>query len=110
MDFDWSALKNALGLFKDAIGLAKDAKELLPIGDKKTTITQSLEKAEKAANLAEAQIAKSLGYQLCKCTFPPQIMMSIGYEEYDEKFRCPNCNKIYPPDEPALPKMSSGVI
>lgn len=98
MDIDWTAIKSALDLFKYAIGLAKDAKDLLPDGEKKTTIKRSLEEAEKAVKLSEVQIAKNLGYKLCQYTFPPQIMLSIGYEEYMERFKCPKCNKIFPND------------
>ncbi|MBI3813859.1 MAG: hypothetical protein HY279_05255 [Nitrospinae bacterium] len=101
MDIDWiTAVKSTLSLLKNAIGLVKDAKDLLPAGNEKTVITQTLEEAEKAAKLAEVQIAKSLGYNLCQCTFPPQIMLSIGYEVYSERFKCPNCGKIFPNKRP----------
>lgn len=94
-------IKIAFDMFRSAIGLAKDVKESLPEGEKKRSITESLEAADRAAHIAEAQIAKSLGYQLCQCTFPPQIMLSIGYRGSVEYFRCPKCNKEYPPPEPA---------
>ncbi|GEM77006.1 hypothetical protein [Vibrio sagamiensis] len=43
--------------------------------------------------MAEAQIAQALGYQLCKCTFPPQIMLSVGYRDFEEAFECKLCGK-----------------
>ena len=97
MDFD--ELKVGIDLFKSAIGLAKDAKDLLPDGEQKTTMVSSLDTAEKTTAIAEAQIAKALDYHLCQCTFPPQIMLSNGYDEIGvELFICSNCNKIYPPE------------
>ena len=96
LDIDWSQVKLAIDMFKASIGLVKDAKDLLPDGTKKEAITKSLEEAERTAKLAEAQIAKSLGYHLCQCTFPPQIMLSIGYQGTYEKFKCPGCTRIYP--------------
>ncbi|MFT7399065.1 MAG: hypothetical protein ACI832_002317 [Rheinheimera aquimaris] len=85
-------------LLGESIGLIKQTKDLLPNGTDKTAIEKSLIEAEKAAKLAESQIALALGYKLCQCTFPPQIMLSKGYkkidEQYiDEEFVCPNCNK-----------------
>jgi hypothetical protein len=104
MDFD--DLKVGIDLFKSAIGLAKEAKDLLPDSDQKTTIVSSLDTAEQTTAIAVAQIAKALDYRLCQCTFPPQIMLSIGYDEDGiEKFKCHNCNKEWPPevsDEPVF--------
>ena len=97
---DFENLKMAFDLFRSAVGLAKDSAELLP-DEKGEPVKQALEKAEQASKLAEAQIAKVLGYNLCQCTFPPQIMLSKGYGEYQEQFECPNCKKRLPP--PPLP-------
>ena len=91
-------IKSALGLFATAIRVAKQAKDLLPEGPEKKAVEQSLEKAEKDSKLAEAQIAQALGYELCKCTFPPQPMLSLGYREQIEYYQCPKCKKIWPPD------------
>ena len=92
----FDALKLALGLFRDAIGLTRDVKDILPDGEKKRTIEESLARAVVSSKTAEAQIAQSLGYCLCKCTFPPQIMLSKGmtmaaHGMEAECFRCPNC-------------------
>ena len=72
-------LKAALGLFRTAIGLAKDSRDLLPDGKEKEVVTQTLDEAEKAAQIAEASIAQAFGYELCKCEFPPTPMLRIGY-------------------------------
>ncbi len=100
------SVKLGLSLFSEAIGLARNVQESLPDSDEKESIEKSLFEADKAVKLAEAQIANALGYNLCKCTFPPQIMLSQGYKEtnysHKEEFVCPKCNKssIPPPDKP----------
>ncbi len=104
-------VKLGLSLFGQAIGLVKQTNDLLPDSKDKEAIEKSLEGAGKAAKMAEAQIAQALGYELCKCTFPPQIMLSNGYKEVDysqqEEYICPLCNKssISPP-APDLPDAS----
>ena len=102
------SVKMGLSLFGHAIGLVKQTKDLLPESQDKEAIGKSLEEADKAVKMAEAQIAQALGYHLCKCTFPPQIMLSKGYKEVNysqqEEFVCPLCNKSSipppPPDQP----------
>jgi hypothetical protein len=104
-----SAMENVkvgLSLFSEAIGLAKKVKDVLPESQDKEAISKGLDEADKAAKLAEAQVAHALGYELCKCTFPPQIMLSQGYKElshnHEEEFICPKCQKssIKPPNKP----------
>jgi hypothetical protein len=96
-------LKLALQMFSKAIVLAKDGVILLPEGQAKTTFAHSVDAAARAHALAENQIAESLGYQLCRCTFPPQIMLSTGYnsEGHTESYRCPRCARVWPPEGPA---------
>ena len=93
------ALTSAFQFFKEALSWAKKAKDKLPDGDQKTALAESIEQAEKTGKLAEAEIAKALGYHLCQCTFPPRIMLSVGYDQQQlaEQFRCPGCNKTIPP-------------
>ena len=93
----FEALKLAFQSFKEGLSWAKKAKDKLPDGDQKSSVGESIEQAENAGNLAEAQIAKALGYPLCQCTFPPRIMLSVGYDQQQrEQFRCPECNKTIP--------------
>jgi hypothetical protein len=101
MTIDFNDLRNGLEMFKTAIGLAKEAKDLLPEGEQKAAIVSSLSTAERTTALAEAQIAKSLGYHLCQCTFPPQIMLSTEYQGTQERFQCPNCKKVWPNPQPS---------
>lgn len=107
MDIDmataYETIKNGLSLFRDAISVAKGAKDLLPTGSDKETVEKSLEAAERASKLAETQIAQALGYHLCKCTFPPQVMLSKGYKGSQEHFQCPSCKKTWPPPPIDIP-------
>jgi hypothetical protein len=91
-----SAMKTTFDLFRSAIGLVKDAKELLPPNDKRAaTITAALEAAETSSKIAEAEAAKALGFELCKCQFPPTPMLTVGMLSGRPKigpvFECPKC-------------------
>ena len=108
IDSAMESVKIGLSLFSEAIGLARKTQEILPESEDKVAIGKSLMEADKAVKFAEAQIAQALGYNLCKCTFPPQVMLSKGYKEtnytHQEEFVCPLCHKSsIPPDAPALP-------
>jgi hypothetical protein len=50
--------------------------------------------------IAEAELAKAFGYELCKCDFPPTPMLTVGYfnwnhgankKEGDPVYECPKC-------------------
>lgn len=100
------SVRIGVSLLGESIGLIKKTQELLPDSPDKELIGRSLAEADKASKLAESQIALALGYNLCQCTFPPQIMLSQGYKEqqrhHEEEFVCPSCNKssIEPPSKP----------
>lgn len=112
MDIDLTQIKVVFDLFRSAIGAVKDVTDVLPEGEKKKAVQETLEQAEKAAQLAEAQTADALGYHLCQCTFPPQIMLSKGYRDdvghKKEIFECPKCKKITPPKSPPRPQVRLG--
>jgi hypothetical protein len=92
-----AALKPTFDALRSAMGLLKDAKELLPPGDQReVAITQALATAESTSQMAQAEIAKALGYELCKCEFPPNIMLTVG--RHNERsghsgpvYECPKC-------------------
>lgn len=104
-----NSVKVGLSMFSEALGLVKKTQDLLPDSAEKDAIDKSLEEAGKASKLAEAQIAQALGYKLCQCTFPPQVMLSIGYKEHIEEFKCSKCDKssIAPPSNVNIPSMKN---
>ena len=63
-----SVSRNALGLFKEAYSA-------LPKGEKRDEIEQKIKAAEASLARSDAALAKQLWYQLCDCTWPPQIML-----------------------------------
>jgi hypothetical protein len=93
------AVKSAFDAVRSAIGLVKDAKDLLPKDQKAKAdaITAALATAESSSRIAEAEVAKALGYELCKCTFPPTIMLTVGELDGRSKlglgpvYECPRC-------------------
>jgi hypothetical protein len=95
-----TAFKSMFEGFRAALGLLKDVRGLgTEKPDQAKAITAALEKAEEAAKVAEAEIAKALGYELCKCQFPPVAMLTVGYldigfaryQEGDPVYECPRC-------------------
>jgi hypothetical protein len=100
---DIDAIRSALGVVREALALLLQVKDLLPSGTKKEEAQARLEEAARSLDTAEAQLATELGYQLCKCTWPPQIMLSKGFVEYSEAFECPKCGTRFPPSQPGAP-------
>jgi hypothetical protein len=93
-------VRSAVDLFRSALALFREAKDALPDNSHSNAIEKSIEEAERQIRLAEVQVAQSLGYQLCQCTFPPQIMLSIGrHPRGRERFQCPTCKKLEPSDQ-----------
>jgi hypothetical protein len=72
-------VKSGFDAIRTALGLVKDVQGTLPAGDKKEAAARALEEAETQIRLGEAQIAKALGYPLCRCAFPPTPMLMVGY-------------------------------
>jgi hypothetical protein len=90
------AASRPLRPLRAAIGLVKDAKELLP-KEKSEVVNAALATAESSSLIAEAEMAKALGYELCKCTFPPTIMVTVGQHNGRTElgtgpvYECPLC-------------------
>lgn len=95
---DITDLSGYLSAAKSALDLFKGLREELPPGAKADEVQARIEQAEEALRTTKAQLAKALGYKLCQCTFPPQIMLSTGrHPDYGEEiFKCQNCNKQEP--------------
>ena len=83
-----SEITSILGIAKTAIDIGKEAKNLLPDGREKERIENQLASTERELAIAEATSAKELGYDLCKCTFPPQVML---YKKEKGVTECPSC-------------------
>ena len=83
---------------KETISLLQAAVGLMPKGDNRAKVEVEIARAERALQMSEANAAQSLGYKLCQCTLPPQIMLSKGYHDVHnvELFVCPQCNKQHP--------------
>jgi hypothetical protein len=79
----------AFKLIKDAINLAKDANGLIPDSPKRRAADIALAQAEQQLRFAETQAAQDLGYNLCQCTFPPQIALL----QPNGSKRCPKCGR-----------------
>ena len=77
-----------LNAAKSLLGILKEGKEFIPEGKEKESIEKAIIKAEKDLAIAESSTAKELGYDLCKCTFPPQIML---YDNSSTNNVCPRC-------------------
>ena len=76
---------------KDSLDLMRAGWSLLPKSDKKKEEAGlALERAEAALKRSDAALAQTLGYQLCQCTFPPQIML---WNEELQQTACPNCGR-----------------
>jgi hypothetical protein len=76
---------------KAGVEALKSAWSLLPRGADKDALASKIEEAEQAIERADAKLAKELGYKLCRCTFPPQIML---WQKSTNSDVCPNpaCN------------------
>ena len=92
-----SHLKTALDSGRQAFGLWKDIKGSKPTPEQEAQIESLFQDAEKERQLALASIGKAFGYQLCRCTLPPQVCTKIGFSEYgEERSQCPACAQEYP--------------
>ncbi|MAC46212.1 MAG: hypothetical protein CMI12_05070 [Oceanospirillum sp.] len=86
-----SEVKDLLSLVKDMVNLVKNIKDTLPNGENREELESKLKDAERKARALEAGVAKELGYPLCRCDFPPTIMLETSEQKV---FRCPKCNKV----------------
>ncbi len=91
MSVDLQSIKLGIGLFHEALDSLKALKDFLPKGTKREQVESKLPEAERQIALGQSQLALSLGYKLCKCTFPPQIMLRKGVIDEIENFSCPKC-------------------
>jgi hypothetical protein len=105
------AIKSAIDAFKGAIGLLREAKDALPSSKNTEAVSKALDEAEKAAKIAEAELARAFGYQLCLHHFPPEVMIQTGYTRHGQaEFTCNACGAKYPPNVPPLKRQIKGIV
>jgi len=95
---DMDQVSDYIKTSKNVLDILKTLGSLLPKGPQAEEAQRQLEQAEKALQASEAQLAQSLGYELCQCTFPPQIMLSKKRHHIHDKkiFECPGCGQQEP--------------
>ena len=100
-----TTVKLVVDLFEKARNIYKEWAAKLPESEEKVEGEKSLQRADEALNLAKAELAKGFGcYELCGCTFPPSIMLSVGNNSSAdalERWRCPTCGKLSPTVSPS---------
>ena len=69
----------------------------LSSGPERAQLNDHIAIAETALKTAESELSKKLGYRICRCTFPPQIML---WNQARRKDLCAKCGNAYPPDFP----------
>jgi hypothetical protein len=82
---------------KTALDIIRGVRSELPKGPRADEAQRQIEKAESALKVTEAELAelaKSLGFKLCKCRFPPPIMLWNAPERTNI---CPACGDRNPP-------------
>lgn len=85
--FNIDDINDYLTAGKSAVALIKSTIGLLPKGSERDKAEEDIARAEKALEVSRAAAAKALGYRLCQCTFPPQIML---WREQEDAHVCPN--------------------
>jgi hypothetical protein len=97
-----TAIKTMFDGVRSAIGMVKDANSLTGGNEQqKQVVDKALATASSSTAIAEVEIATALGYQLCRCQFPPTAMLTVGYfdtERFesgqhlgDPVYECPKC-------------------
>jgi hypothetical protein len=72
-----------------ALGILRAARDLLPRPADREALQQALRQAEEELAIAKSQAAQSLGYDLCRCAYPPGISM----RQPDGSHRCEKCGR-----------------
>jgi hypothetical protein len=96
-----STLSIAIGSLRSALGLLKDAHDLMIDSPKNRAAEVALATAEQQLSLGASLAAQEMGYNLCKCTFPPQIALL-----QEGAHKCPKCGRDT--DEDYAPTMITG--
>lgn len=97
MAVDYDEVKGWLTAGKVGLELLKTAVGFLPKGKDRDAAEAKLQEAEEALLRSDASLAKNLGYRLCRCTFPPQIML---WNKDERVSVCPSCGDRFPRTQP----------
>lgn len=93
------AAKLGFDTIRAMFGVFRDVKDTLPTDEQRQALESAIHQSEQQFAIAEAQMAQALGYQLCRCEFPPNIMVQVGVgkgrptpiESGAPVFQCPKC-------------------
>lgn len=99
-------IQTGMALFKlldQSLGLFKKARDVMPESEEKQELTKKLQEVETAYKLAEAKAAKDLGFELCQCSWPPQIMLTGR----DGRAECSTCHRKAGQESPAEASLPS---
>jgi hypothetical protein len=91
------AAKLGFDTIRSVLGIIKDAGDVLP-EERRAAVAEAIEQSSRQFDLAEVEIAKALGYELCRCEFPPTIMLTAGSftgrgspPKTGPVYECPKC-------------------
>ncbi|MES9858698.1 MAG: hypothetical protein ABW166_19140 [Sedimenticola sp.] len=96
---EWTEYANeaklAFDLFRQSIGLYKTAKDLLPDSAEKEAASKAMDEAERNFRIAEAKLAESLDFPLCRKEWPPTVLTATLIGKNKEKYICKDCGTEY---------------
>lgn len=108
----FDGLRSAISMVREVRGGQEHGKE------ESKLIEAALDKASTATAIAEAEVAKALGFELCKCQFPPTPMLTVGHIDNPPAkmvgpvFECPKCGynsaRVWSYTRTAPPRASTG--
>jgi len=87
-----AAIKTLVDTSKSLIDLFRTLAERCKDPALREEVEQALVDAETRMKLAQAESAKSMGFPLCECTWPPNIML---YRRAQDANVCPECGRTY---------------
>ena len=98
MNIDIESIRQALGTFGATLILLKQAKDLLPENSQKQELNAAIESSERQLKVAELELARALGHEICTNHWPSGIMISADKKNW----KCPICeNEIDNTRKPA---------
>ena len=95
-----TACKTAVDTLRSVTSMYRDLRPTGgSVGKEEKAIDAALTIASSNAAMAEAHFAQALGFELCRCEFPPTPMTTVGYfrrshEDHkpgDPVYECPKC-------------------